>query len=81
MMKDDYYLMRGDFGISKILKEDTSKGAFTKNVGGTSPFLSPETLNKNYKDKDRDLLVNLKKMTYFQQVLPFLISVDIILKI
>jgi len=42
----DYNLMISDFGISKKLREDTLKIGYTKNIGGTMHFLSPEAFVK-----------------------------------
>ena len=45
-MDTDYNIIIGDFGISKKMKENTLKFGYTKNIGGTKDFLSPETFTK-----------------------------------
>ena len=48
-MDQEYNLMITDFGIAKKTRENASKLGYTKNIGGTLHFLSPEAYNKIFK--------------------------------
>ena len=63
-MDDEYNLKISDFGISKKMIEKTMKYGYTKNIGGTIFYLSPEMKEKLDK-QDYEQPINLEKSDVF----------------